>query len=243
MLDRHQLTTDLLADYALGFLSPEETSEVEAALDLYPEARAEVNLYLTGLSDMVMDLEPDAVPTGAEDRLMARLNAEVLNTAAPINTQANTQVAPTTPNLAFQPALVVATPRRNWLYPLIGLAAAAAIGTAVLPGLLNPTPSFASYQARPGAVTTTLNDKAGSAVAKVVRLPDGHAYVQMQASVPAGRAYQAWKIEGGKPVSLGLFKGQDYLAEVPAGTVFAVTVEPESGSPQPTTTPLFASAI
>ena len=239
MLDRHQLTSDLLADYALGFLSPEETSEVEAALDLYPEARAEVTLYLTGLSDMVLDLEPEAVPAGAEDRLMARLNAEVLNTAVPVAAQ----VAPTTPNLTVSTATVAAAPRRTWIYPLIGLAAAVAIGVAVLPGLLNPAPSFASYQARPDAVTTTLNDKAGAAVAKVVRLPDGHAYVQMQAEVPTGRAYQAWKIEGGKPVSLGMFKGKDYVAEVPAGTVFAVTVEPEGGSPQPTTPPLFASAI
>ncbi|MGY2893043.1 anti-sigma factor [Deinococcus sp. UYEF24] len=237
MLDRHQLTSDLLIDYTLGLLTPGEEAEVEAALDLYPQARQETNIYLDGLSDMVMALEPSPVPEGAADRLMARLNAEV---SVP-------EAAHTGQNLAFIPVASVteqaAPTRRNWLYPAIGLAAAVAIGAVVLPGLLNRTPDFASYQAQPGAVTATINDKAGSAVARVVRLTDGHAYVQMQASVPAGRAYQAWKIEGGKPVSLGMFKGQDYLAEVPAGTVFAVTVEPEGGSPQPTTTPLFANAI
>ena len=78
MLDRHQLTSDLLADYALGFLSPAEASEVEAALGVHPEAREEVNSYFSGLTDLVMDLEPVAVPQGSADRLMARLDAEVL---------------------------------------------------------------------------------------------------------------------------------------------------------------------
>ncbi|WP_407570617.1 anti-sigma factor domain-containing protein [Deinococcus altitudinis] len=237
MLDRHQLTSDLLTDYALGLLTPGEEAEVEAALDLYPQARQETNIYLDGLSDMVMALEPSPVPEGAADRLMARLNAELAVPEAD-HTQQNLAFVPVAPGL--QQAAPV---RRNWLYPLLAVAAVAVIGVAVLPGVLNPAPSFASYQARPGAVTSTINDKAGAAVAQVVRLPDGHAYVQMQASVPAGRAYQAWKIEGGKPVSLGLFKDQAYLASLPAGTVFAVTVEPAGGSPQPTTTPLFAQAI
>ncbi len=62
MLDRHQLTSDLLADYALGFLSPEEAAEVEAALELHPQAREELNAYLNGLTDLVMDLGPSPVP-------------------------------------------------------------------------------------------------------------------------------------------------------------------------------------
>jgi len=246
MLDRHQLTPDLLTDYALGFLSPSEASEVEAALELYPQARQEVERYLDSLTDLVMDLEPAEVPAGAADRLLARLNTEVLDSPAQQHTAPNlpfTPVQTQATSSVTQAASPATAPRRTWLYPLLVVAAAAVIGVAVLPGLLNPAPSFASYQARPGAVTSTIADKAGEAVAKVVRLPDGQAYVQMQASVPAGRAYQAWKIEGGKPVSLGLFKDQGYLASLPAGTVFAVTVEPAGGSPQPTTTPLFAQAI
>ncbi|WP_424952116.1 anti-sigma factor domain-containing protein [Deinococcus sp.] len=239
MLDRHQLTSDLLTDYALGLLTPGEEAEVAAALELHPQARQETNIYLNGLTDLAMDLEPAPVPQGAADRLLARLNGEVLDHEAVAQHTAQ--------NLAFVPVAPEvergAPVRRNWLYPLVGLAAAVAIGVAVVPGLLNRTPDFASYQARPGAVTATINGKAGAAVAKVVRLADGHAYVQMLSGVPAGRIYQAWKIEGGKPVSLGLFRGRDYLAELPSGTVFAVTVEPQGGSVQPTTTPLFAQPI
>ena len=241
MLDRHQLTSDLLTDYALGLLTPGEEAEVEAALELHPQARQEASVYLSGLTDLVMDLAPLPVPEGAADRLMARLNAEVLKpdvSAQQAHSTGPLVSSPLTPTPVAQQAN-----RRSWLYPVLAVAAAAAIGVAVLPGLLNRTPDFASYQARPGAVTSTINDKAGAAVARVVRLPDGHAYVQMQASVASGRAYQAWKIEGGKPVSLGMFQGQGYVAQLPAGTVFAVTVEPPGGSPQPTTTPLFASPI
>ncbi|MEO7965579.1 MAG: anti-sigma factor [Gemmatimonadaceae bacterium] len=63
---------------------------------------------------------------------------------------------------------------------------------------------------------------------------------------PKGRTYQLWGIERGKnPVSLGTFNtGSDASARAsfraPAGVklaVGAVTVEPEGGSPQPTTTP------
>lgn len=288
MLDRHQLTSDLLTDYALGFLSSAEASEVEAALEVHPEAREEVNSYLSGLSDLVMDLEPVAVPQGAADRLMARLDAELLqpqtveaqslesqflesqslesqslgagvasDAAAPgLSVPGNSAPGNSVPgtahtgqNLAFTPLpapqlpAVVAPARRNRLYALLAVAAAVAVGVAVLPGVLNSAPDFASRQGQQGAVSSTLNDKAGVPLADVVRLPEGQAYVQMRSALPAGRAYQAWKIEGGKPVSLGMFRGREYGSALPAGTVFAVTVEPEGGSEQPTTTPLLAQPI
>lgn len=258
MLDRHQLTSDLLADYALGFLNPAEASEVEAALGVHPEAREEVNSYLSGLTDLVMDLEPVSVPQGSADRLMARLDAEVLPPqelgAGLLPGVPASGVSHTGQNLAFTPLPAPQTPapqkdaatapaRRSWLYALLAAAAAVAVGVAVLPGLNRAPSDFASSQGQQGAVSGTLNDKAGTPLADVVRLPGGQAYVQMRSAVPAGRAYQAWKIEGGKPVSLGIFKGREFGGQLPAGTVFAVTVEPEGGSGQPTTAPLFAQPI
>lgn len=240
MLDPKELTSDLLADYALGFLHPDQASEVEAALEHSPEARAELKRYLSGLSEMVMDLGPSELPAGAADRLMARLNAEVLPQQSAPRTVTVTPpaAAPLTPVTES-----VQRRRRPWLYPLLAVAAAAALVLVVLPVVNTRVPDFASYQAQPGAVTTDLKDKSGATLARVARLPDGHAYVQMQASLPAGRVYQAWKVEGGKPVSLGLFRGQAFIEEIPAGTVFAVSVEPQGGSQQPTTAPLFAQPI
>ena len=62
--------------------------------------------------------------------------------------------------------------------------------------------------------------------------------------VPEGRAYQLWFIRDGKPVPSITFKpepsGHFETEEIPVPTggslsAAAVTVEPESGSPQPTT--------
>jgi anti-sigma-K factor RskA len=69
---------------------------------------------------------------------------------------------------------------------------------------------------------------------------------------PAGRAYEMWIIPTGSAVPLpaGLFQttANGQVLHLQQGTValdstIAVTLEPESGSPQPTTTPLFAAAL
>jgi anti-sigma-K factor RskA len=68
---------------------------------------------------------------------------------------------------------------------------------------------------------------------------------------PAGRIYEMWIIpKGGKPVAAGLFQTDAagnalHLQDgaVAAGSAVAVTLEPESGSEQPTTSPLFVAAL
>jgi anti-sigma-K factor RskA len=69
----------------------------------------------------------------------------------------------------------------------------------------------------------------------------------------AGKIYEMWLIpKGGKPVPAGLFQSESdgtalYLrkgAVDVAGTgAVAVTLEPEAGSPQPTTTPIIVAAL
>jgi anti-sigma-K factor RskA len=66
--------------------------------------------------------------------------------------------------------------------------------------------------------------------------------------VPAGKTYQVWVIDGGKPVSAGLFAPRDGTLAVPVdgrvggGSVVAVTVEDEGGATAPTGKPVIASA-
>ncbi|GGQ98719.1 anti-sigma factor domain-containing protein [Deinococcus ruber] len=262
--------SDTLMDYALGFLNPEEAARVEAALEHSPTARAELEAYLSGLSDLVLDLPPELLPVGAEDRLLARLNAELPPQSAPAVTVSTVQVS-TVQVSTVQGSPVVDTvgpdgadgaeeaetvtpvpdaalprPRRSLLYPLLGAAAAVVLLVAVLPGLRGTTADqLATYRAQPGAVSSVVTAPSGQPIADVVRLKDGSAYVQMSATValPGGKVYQAWKIVDKKPVSLGLFTGRSFIAKLPIGTVFAVTLEPSGGSPQPTSAPLFAQSI
>ncbi|MBI3679304.1 MAG: anti-sigma factor [Acidobacteria bacterium] len=68
---------------------------------------------------------------------------------------------------------------------------------------------------------------------------------------PAGRIYEMWLIpKSGKPIAAGLFQSDEagnavHLREgaVSAGAAVAVTLEPEAGSAQPTSTPLFVAGL
>ena len=235
--------SDTLMDYALGFLSPQEALLVESALEGDPQARRELQHYLDGLSALVLDQPTQPLPAGAEDRLMARLNAELAaqpsGVGVPVQGESAASVSPA-------PVPLAASPRRTLLYPLLGAAAAILLLVAVLPALRGTAPDqLAQYRGQPGAVASVIPAPDGKPLAEVVRLKDGSAYVQLSATaaLPGGKVYQAWKIVGKQPVSLGVFSGRGFVAHVPAGTVFAVTLEPEGGSPQPTSTPLFAHAI
>jgi hypothetical protein len=62
---------------------------------------------------------------------------------------------------------------------------------------------------------------------------------------PAGKAYEAWVIDGAGPTPAGLFAGTetvvDLTARVPKGATVAVTLERAAGVPAPTTDPIFAA--
>jgi len=70
---------------------------------------------------------------------------------------------------------------------------------------------------------------------------------------PSGKIYEMWVIpKGGKPVPAGLFQaGSDGTAlhilagpvDVATTAAVAVTLEPEAGVPQPTSTPVIAAAL
>ena len=64
--------------------------------------------------------------------------------------------------------------------------------------------------------------------------------------LPADRAYQLWRIHGRRAQSAGVLgRGGELtgvVTDVAAGDVVGVTVEPASGSDQPTTTPVFLAS-
>jgi len=70
---------------------------------------------------------------------------------------------------------------------------------------------------------------------------------------PTGKTYEMWMIpKSGKPVPAGLFQSESdgtamYLrkgaVDVATVGIIAVTLEPEAGSPQPTSTPIIVAAL
>jgi anti-sigma-K factor RskA len=226
-----------LSLYAFGLLDAEAAARVDARLERDPAWRAELGLMQGTLAELA---EPGAVPVGAAGRLLERVRQD----------QALTDQAPTGPTPASPANLKLSeAPKPRAPYgPLLALALTAAViaGLVLFPRLTSQTPEqqLGRYQAEPGAATTALKTKDGQNLGTAVRLKDGRTFVLLAANAPEGRAYQAWQVIGAAPRSLGVFKGRSFLSTPIAGkVVFAVSVEPPAGSPQPTTTPILAQEL
>jgi anti-sigma-K factor RskA len=227
--DREQLLA-----YALGQLSPAEAAQVQARIDADPALYADVQADQDALLALVetLDLSAAQVPPGAHERLLERLRVEEAPApAAPVD-----RVVPR-PTASAAPA---ARPARSLtaLWAAVSLAAAVGVGLWLRP----PADALARYAAVPGAESQVLG-AAGAPLGNLVRLPDGRVYVRLTQAPAEGRTYQLWQIQGGAPVSLGVFGQEVFTASLPRGASVAVSVEPPGGSPQPTTTPLFVQAL
>jgi anti-sigma-K factor RskA len=141
------------------------------------------------------------------------------------------------------PSTVPAPPRglrRRRLVALLAAAAALLAAVAVGPQLLEagrgggPAPGGEVA----GRTLGVLTDGDGTEVARVTLGPDG-ATVELDgvAALPGGRTYQLWRLDGDRPVSLGLLgDGTDDEVPVtlPPGTRrVAISNEPAGGSMSP----------
>ena len=65
--------------------------------------------------------------------------------------------------------------------------------------------------------------------------------------LPTGRVYQAWRIDGGSPVSLGLVETNTgsvaMVGDLEGASAVALSVEPAGGSPAPTTNPILIATL
>ncbi|GGK87771.1 anti-sigma factor domain-containing protein [Deinococcus radiotolerans] len=227
---------DILA-LALGQLGPEDERRVRAAIDADPALAREYRADLDLLHSLPDTLPPAEVPAGAEARLIERLRRETSGDAPPANLSLNTPEAPVTTDAA-RPA----PGRMNWRLMLLAVVAALTLGVLFLRPPSTPD-LLSQYQSTPGAQMQPLTQQ-GTTLGELVRLPDGRGYLHLNAMAPQDRVYQLWRIEDGKPVSVGVFEGQGIvLPTVQAGQTVAVSVEPVGGSEQPTTTPILVQAL
>jgi len=89
----------------------------------------------------------------------------------------------------------------------------------------------------------------GDASMQVTYVPDQKVAV-MEVDLPplpAGRVYQAWRIDGGTPVSLGLVETNTgsvaMMGDLEGASAVALSVEPAGGSPAPTTNPILIATL
>ncbi len=255
---------ELLPAYALGALSADEAAAVESALvgSAGNSLRRELNSYQELVVQMAT-AKPVVPPAGVKERLLARVAREK-------------QVALPPPAPRRMPATVMAA-----LAAALVLAVGLGAYSLVLRDSLGRSESTLaalrerevllrdSLAQRETTLNAILEAQAQLRVAHLVAVDNVpgpgiqffwnerqkrgvlHAFGLPPAR--AGRAYQLWLIQDGKPVSVSVFNSDAdghalvenlSLPETSRGTTLvAVTDEPAGGSPGPTTAPFLAGPL
>jgi anti-sigma-K factor RskA len=246
---------DLAAAYALGALTSEEAERFEAVLATSAEARLEVSEYrevaaLLGLGG------PQAPPDGAlGDRVLARIREQ----------------QPRTPSRSRSPALWAALAASLIAVAGLGAGLLASRGklATVEEALAARDATLAEARQRLASSEATLDAILAPGVQLVQLTASGDPEPGIQLfwdrqrhraivngyrlkPVAQGKAYQLWFITDGKPVPSVTFRpapdGRASVGAVPLPaegsiTAAAVTVEPASGSPQPTSPILLVGTL
>jgi anti-sigma-K factor RskA len=219
--------TELVADYAFGLTSADESRLVESRLSSCPDAASQLADFRRLQDEMRLGVPQIEPPAALGDRIMAAAAA----TAAP------------------QPRVTPITANRGWL------AAAAAVALLLLTNIYwlirinEPLPEqLATFVVNTEDIRWAklpAEDENSPATAFIMWNSGGTAgmmYAENFPALEAGQIYQLWLTKDGVRTPVGSFavdeEGEAALlfhAEQPVGS-FAwawITVEPETGSEQP----------
>ena len=240
---------DLAAAYALGALAPDEARRFEAFLAASPEAQREVAEYREVAALLALGGDDMAPRPDLRDRVLARVGAGTTQAVARPSSRAPL-----------------------WLALAASLVAAAALGLNLRSArgeLRDLRELLSDTQGRLAAREATLNAifEPGIQMYQLSASGDPEPGIQLfydrqrqraiihgfrLRQIPEDQAYQLWFIQDGKPVPSVTFKpeadGHARVEQIPvpaSGDVSAaaVTIEPASGSTQPTSPIVLSSPL
>ncbi len=233
---------ELKDTYVLGALPQEECREFEEYLATHPERRAEIEELgavagLLALSPQEHDPSPEL-----RSRIMDAVEAEAVRPHASRRSwlaRIGEFLGPR--NLALGAAGVL----------VIGLFSWSMLLQAEMQTLQGRVQSLQDQPQNPQMVTLEGTGTEQGARVDLITLEGNRAVLVAEdmPPVPEGKTYQIWVIEDGVPKPSGLFEpDQDSVAAVvehpvDEADVVAVTVEPEGGSPKPTSDPMLAAEV
>jgi len=253
---------DLAAAYALGALTSEEARGFEAFLAGSVEAQREVAEYREVAALLALAGPEGRLEPGLRDRVLQRVRAGEARSVTPAGGVPRSR-STTTLWLALAAALLAAVGLSTGLLSLRGRVAGLERTLAAREQALDQRQR--ELEAREATLNAILEP--GVQLFQLTATGDPEPGIQLfwdrdrnQAiihgfrlkAVPAGHAYQLWFIRDGKPVPSVTFKPEPTghakveRVEVPATgdiSAAAVTIEPESGSPQPTSPILLVGAL
>ena len=241
MSDIHALS----GAYAVDALDDDERAQFEQHLEVCPECRAEVRSF-SETAALLAETGTETPPPSLRDSVLSGISS-----IRPLPPEATDATAPAEP--ASAPATV---PARRRTYPLLVAASVALILVAVGALAWHPWSSSSSTDLAeqimhaPDAVEVT-EPVAGGGTLTLVSSASLKRAVLVGKDVPApkaGTTYQMWLQQPGQGmVSAGLMPDAEHptvlTGDAATAEAAAVSVEPETGSPQPTTEPIALFAL
>ena len=243
----HGRFEDLKDAYVLGALAEQERREFEEYLAAHPERQAEVD-ELEAVAGLLALAPPEQEPPPElRRRIMGVVEAEASPEAGRPRAERPSRLARVwellrARNLALGAAAVLVVGLFSW-------------GTLLREEIRDLRGQVQSLQSQaqggPQMIELEGTGAKQGARAKLVTLEGDRAVVMVEdmPPLPEGKTYQIWVIDDGDPKPSGLFDPSgDAVAAVvehpvqSADTV-AVTVEPEGGSPKPTSEPLLVAKV
>jgi anti-sigma-K factor RskA len=211
----------LAGEYVLGTLDAEERAEVAARRNREPGLDAAIRAWERRLSPLADLATPVAPPGDLYEQIIARISA--------------------TPQSAGESAAKVIDLTRRLNRWRFGALAASAIAASLM--LFVGVRDFSTKPASKNLVAVLQKDAASPAFLVKVDIDNRVMTVQpVAAAHESGKSYELWIINDqlGKPKSLGVIDTPRtvakptlaaYTPEVIEGSTYAVTLEPEGGSP------------
>jgi anti-sigma-K factor RskA len=247
---------ELAAGYALGALGAEEAAAVEAALPGDADLRREVESF-RAVAGAMLTSEPPMAPAHELrgrwlDRARGNGGARAIAERRSETRGAGNVIAIRALGTLLAASLVVAVTLgvqvRDARHELDTAQAMIEQRERQLNTVLEAENALHVAVLRPAALGET-----GVQVYWNVRQKRGMLHAFHLTPAPAGRAYQLWVIRDGTPVSVRVFNSDvdghalveqlDLPDSADGVSLVAITVEPASGSPQPTSAPIMAGAL
>ena len=248
--------TELLPDYVLGLLTPEQTAAVEAHLggcEACQEEAWRLGGPLVLMTDALGEALPrEELPPRVWDAIESRLHDERKDVLTQKSEELATEADEEDTLSTYVPELSGLPTRYGWL------AAACVSLLLVLSGVWgvqnynalqrvqNETRLVRAFLARPQVdrvvLENTLANGPGGSLGSVLLTPDSEALFVLEQSAPPRRTYQAWghtssdwDPDRGEALT-SLEVSRNAVFEVPAGGFASLylSLEPAGGSPQPT---------
>ncbi len=231
----HETSMQMLPIYALDALEVDETIEIELHLAECEMCRSELLVLRESITDgLGADIAP---PSWIHDTIISEAERDTNQ----IDHRAGDSNFDTSP-----PTTAGRTTSKQRRILAVAAAVVTVSGWAVAAsGYYGSRPgAVAAILASPARVTIKLTSTNGKSFMTLVEADGSAAITSTNLSKTAkNMSYQLWGVSGGKMISLSVMGGS------PTGSVFsysdptryqtlAVTVEPATGSPQPTSTPV-----